>query len=140
MGNELRSVGVQLLDEEHQVVLELINNLVDLVSRVAESDCRPFVDRGLERIESCITGHFKHEEDILASVKYPDLEMHRAIHQSICETAIRIRSRFDRWPTYSGAKKLSHSLQATWISHVNNVDAAYADYLSTGPLTLRSSL
>lgn len=139
MRNELKLVGVQLLDEEHQVVLDLINNLIDLISRVADSDCRPLVRIGLEKIESCITAHFKQEEDILASVNHPDLEMHRSIHRTICETVIAVRDRFDRWPTYSGAKELSHALRNTWVSHVNSVDTAYADYLATGPKTLRST-
>ena len=128
--SEINSVGLEQLDAEHQHLVELINRVFDLVSEASGSDNLPFARRILNDIVEYTNVHFEHEEKVLASVQYPDLKKHQAVHQALRNRMLEMQKLFDRWPTYSGAREVLRFLREWWTSHINRTDAAYAAYAS----------
>jgi hemerythrin-like metal-binding protein len=135
--NEINSVGIAALDDEHQRLVGLINDLFDTISDAGGSDTLPFLRKTLEGIASYTNVHFEHEESTLATAQYPDLEKHRLMHQAFQREFLKMRDRYMRWPTYSGAREILQFLRQWWVSHINRVDIAYAPYFGADSATLR---
>jgi hemerythrin len=130
---EINSVGFEQLDAERKHLVSLINRMFDLVSETSGSDNVPFAGGILVEIAEYTNVHFEHEERVLASVQYPDLNKHRAIHRSLQSKTLEMQQRFDRRPTYDDAKDILHFLKDWWTTHINSTDVAYVPHLTGRP-------
>jgi len=73
------------------------------------------------------------------SSKYPDVERHIAAHRALEQTVMNKRRRFEQQPADRENKALACYLRDWWISHINDIDPAYSNYLNC-PTTLRSGV
>ncbi|MBS4095394.1 MAG: hemerythrin family protein [Sulfuricella sp.] len=84
------SVGVPELDEDHRVIVSLINqlaeahNLNDIV----------LVETVLDRLAVYVDEHFRREEAYMESVGFPGLQAHRHIHHALTAKVEQIRLDF----------------------------------------------
>jgi diguanylate cyclase (GGDEF)-like protein/hemerythrin-like metal-binding protein len=83
--------GNRLIDEEHRLLLDLANELLDLtLSRSEKAQVKALVERLFDHIDT----HFADEERVLAELGYPDLAAHRQIHMNLAAEAAAMRDRF----------------------------------------------
>lgn len=85
------SVGVEVLDSDHQELIEVLNRLDTEVGRGAGHD---EIARILDDLISHTEAHFRREEEIMAREDYPDAEHHAMIHQALRDEITEFRQRF----------------------------------------------
>lgn len=86
------SSGNEQIDQEHQELLALGNQLLDLtLSEGHQADILQLYDQ----LALHVVNHFRHEEAILAALGYPELDPHRSSHQSLMELTAQTRQQIE---------------------------------------------
>ena len=122
------SVGVDILDEDHQAFFRLPAVLQEILSCQDENQ-DVLIETAINILEEYVAGHFLREEGALAAANYPNLAEHIAIHDRF---AARVSAIADR---YRGGDKTEigqlSELVTGWIfNHITTVDADYRGYLT----------
>ena len=74
------SVGIEVIDKDHQKLLSLINQFQTAVNyRTGEE----FEKEALDAVLDYTKTHFKREEDLMEEHGYPDFEAHKALHRKM---------------------------------------------------------
>jgi diguanylate cyclase (GGDEF)-like protein/hemerythrin-like metal-binding protein len=81
--------GDPTIDDEHQKLFELANNLID--STFSRNVNPQEFDLGLERLLAHVVQHFANEEAILARYHYNELDVHAHDHKVLIEHAHKLR-------------------------------------------------
>ena len=120
---EFYSVGNEELDQQHKVLLKIIN---DLFTTAGESNrCQAMPDV-LERLFQYTLTHFEREEQLMRQVRYPEYAAHKASHDLMRAETERLRQ---TWTTTTGAKLLTF-LKNWWLNHICAKDKQYAPFLT----------
>jgi len=119
------SVGVPELDEDHQILFELINQLRVVVKSGQVSMLGPTVDD----LQQYMIYHFRREEELMMIAEYEYLENHKLVHR-LMETRIQ---RFIDDPANLNNMDSAVSLAAmieSWLKdHTLGMDRNYMDCL-----------
>ncbi len=87
------SVGVPELDDDHKVLIRVINQLAEN----AESDGRPAVLRQcLYALMRYAEYHFGREEEVMNACGFPELSAHREEHQRFIAKIRRVAASFEQ--------------------------------------------
>jgi hemerythrin-like metal-binding protein len=89
------SVGVEVLDFDHEVLLSLIDQLADAV---AAEQSPEVVGSVLNMLADYTIYHFGREEAVMAACDYPGLAAHREIHADLRQRVSEIRDLYDANP------------------------------------------
>lgn len=119
------SLGVDVMDDEHKILIQKINNLVinlekQTISKDKKSLLAAFTDLANYTVE-----HFSHEEKFMETMNYPQLNSHKKIHEKLLNQVglygqqIQNETLDDR--------KLIGFLRNWLISHIMGVDMQYAN-------------
>jgi len=74
--------GNRMIDDEHRMLLELGNEIIDLAGKEHSfEESLPLLDGVIAHVEE----HFRHELQILARIGYPGYEEHGKIHTDLLE-------------------------------------------------------
>ena len=76
--------GNSLLDQQHQELLNICNELISLV---LEKDLKLSIVPNLEAVLQCIQKHFVYEEDLLYQINYDNLDAHLQSHRQLLQKA-----------------------------------------------------
>ncbi len=120
------SVGDDQLDKEHKTLVALIN-------RLADSEVQHGLDPQVWR--ECFSemvlyaeNHFRHEEERMGQVGFPELESHRAGHMRFRKQLSILASEAEVAPR--GALPDLHSFLAGWFKeHILKEDQRYKPYV-----------
>jgi hemerythrin len=116
------SVGDPLLDGQHQQMIGVINELYEAMEKKsAEEVIKPILDR----LVKYTFNHFKHEEEAMAAVEYPDLIEHKALHDKIRQKTLDLQENAD----FVTSHNLLAFLKEWWVGHIQTVDKKYTPYL-----------
>ncbi|MEJ2120106.1 MAG: bacteriohemerythrin [Alphaproteobacteria bacterium] len=120
------SVGVDLIDSDHQALIGLINELHDALkdegSAALPADT---FDRLIEYVER----HFVREEAVMQACDYPNERPHRVQHDRFTHEISTIRARYFKDDASEAADELLNFLK-TWLRHHILVeDMAYRSYV-----------
>lgn len=127
------SVGIAELDEHHQRLFEILNELFTLMSDGAED--RPII-RVLDELLDYTHYHFDEEEKIMAKMGYPELEKHRQSHQQL------IQQLKDFYTEAQGGMAIFVAIKVAnvgmeWLkNHILTVDHKYYEYMKEQGLQL----
>lgn len=89
--SETYSVGNAMLDSDHRILINLLNQLHDATET---GQSREVVGTVVNVLAEYTEHHFRREETLMAAAGYPGLAAHRATHHDL-ET--RVRALRDRW-------------------------------------------
>ncbi|HLA83675.1 MAG TPA: bacteriohemerythrin [Thermoguttaceae bacterium] len=117
------SVGYTSLDDQHQQILEIIN---DLYAAMERGDDRQVVPRLLDRLFEYTKTHFAFEERILREHGYPDLESHKKLHEAMRSKTAGLRSHVG----LVLGPDLLRFLKDWWLGHIQEEDQRYAPYVA----------
>ncbi len=114
-------VGIPAIDEEHRHILLMVHRLN------ASDDATGEVAREvLNDLREYTVKHFKHEESLLQSSNYPNLDDHITEHRALTK---KVDQLIDESETMH-RDNLMHLLE-TWIKHhILDVDQQYVDFLN----------
>jgi len=123
--NEKLSVGNRKIDQQHQTLVKLIN---DLNESFAEGKAKSVLSKILDELAGYTVTHFKDEEDIMAKGNYPDLEAHKKIHINFVNKVVET---IDNVKSGKGmvSKDLMVFLKEWLIDHIMGTDQKYAPYI-----------
>lgn len=117
------SVGVEQLDEQHQKLLQLINDLSP--ENPEEGAKQSFVV--LNELVRYVQKHFTTEENLMQAHAYPGLPEQQQEHEAFTEKLFELNQKM----TASGGEilpELTLYLKDWYISHVLGTDQGYKDF------------
>jgi hemerythrin len=124
--NSRYSVGVQTLDEQHNVLFEILN---DLHAAMMKGNAQSMTGSLLKTLLQYTRTHFTYEEGLLAKTTYPGLTAHRAQHRALVEQVEEYADRFERGEITLNLHLLNF-LRDWLTNHIQRVDHEYAPWLS----------
>lgn len=122
--DEQLSIGIQEIDEQHKVLVDLIN---ELYRAMIEGHAREKNGEILGRLIEYTKTHFVVEESLMRIFGYKDYEGHKARHDDFIARLEDMRREYD-----SGDTKITLELMEflkDWLSsHIMRTDTEYAPY------------
>ncbi|MEA2090749.1 MAG: hemerythrin family protein [Campylobacterota bacterium] len=80
-------LGIRMIDHQHKKLFDLVNRLYDLEDAKSTKEELRVI---LYAFNDYMQIHFKDEEKYMLSIKYPNLEEHKQIHNNIIENLTQI--------------------------------------------------
>jgi len=121
------SVGVDLLDDHHKRLFELLG---DLYRAVQAGGSEEAVGKVLDELTAYTEYHFAEEEKMLEKAGYPRLEAHRKVHKSLT-TQVKAMCddyKIDHRTVY--AAELFQFLSGWLVNHIKVEDFSYKPTLA----------
>ena len=114
-------IGIGTFDKEHRQIVESINTLQTEVQGRNE---RSVTDPRLRKLASDTVAHFKAEEEMMGTSKYPGLALHAMKHQHLLEQLSAFLTRYSR----DGASMDRHSLNflRDWVT--THIQSEYRNF------------
>jgi hemerythrin len=123
---EALSVHIAEIDKQHQRLITLINQLDDAIHVGNDHDVLGAV---LEELLDYTRTHFRYEENLLKTNGYPELEAHKAEHDSLTEKVVFLGDYFKRGENLNTVQ-IMQFLKIWLEEHIMGVDRTYAEYLN----------
>lgn len=124
--DESLRIGLGLIDEQHQKMIEAINRLHAAVKSGADrqtvSDCG-------EELVSLSRHHYLAEEKLLRRIHYPAVLEHQNEHNRQAEWAIRAQLAFEHNPEAQLSMQSMEQIRAGFLHHVCVEDRAWSNHL-----------
>lgn len=120
------SVGVQSIDDEHKLLIGVLNEIIDSLGSGSEYTV---ADRALRDLFAYVDYHFGHEEELMAAYEYPELETHKKQHRGFVEHLRELDKRLatGRAPV----SELADFVQTWLVNHILVIDRKLGGYLET---------
>jgi len=90
--NNQYSVGLNLLDDQHKKLFQLLNTLHDAMKN---GKGRDLLGKTLDELISYTVTHFRTEEELFDKHKYVGAIKHKAEHAELTKQAVDLKKRFD---------------------------------------------
>ena len=123
--SENLSVGIESIDDQHKVLVGMIN---ELYKQMQSGSAKDAVGATLGRLVEYTANHFKYEEKLFAEHNYPEQKGHQELHNKLVSQVVQFQEEFDR-----GEKDVSLELMEflkEWLlTHIKKSDMAYSSYL-----------
>ncbi|PVZ63004.1 hemerythrin [Pelagibaculum spongiae] len=129
---EQLSVGIEEIDEQHKILVGLLN---DLHRSIVEHHGSEQAMQTLDKLVEYTRIHFAVEESLMRILGYPDYEEHKEHHEMLITEIGRLQQKL-RDDHKSITFELLHFLK-TWLTkHILDDDMAYVDhFISVGVKT-----
>jgi hemerythrin-like metal-binding protein len=121
------SVGIGLIDKQHQMLIEHLNNL----ARALESHQGPSkIVSTLSFLIDYAQFHFSTEEKHMTANNYPGLEDHKEKHDEFRKTLGDLEEDFREEGATPGLADSLDTLLVNWlIKHIQGVDIKFGEFL-----------
>jgi hemerythrin len=120
------AVGIQAMDDQHEILIDTLNELRQQLSR---GNASARLSQQMARLVEFAGMHFDCEERLLRRHGYPNAEEHSTAHQDLLD---KIRYAVDRADRGDDAE-LQRSfgfLRSRLMDHVSTFDRQYAEWLN----------
>jgi hemerythrin len=118
-------VEIKSIDEDHQGLFKLINQLFNAMSHGKAKDV---LSETLTQLIDYTKTHFRREEMYFSTTNYPDFQEHKLQHEEFIEKVINLKKQFD-----NGEQQISVELikfLSDWlINHILISDKKYMAHL-----------
>lgn len=116
--------GIDIIDEQHQTLFELINNL-DKFNESHES----FYE-ALLQLQNYVSNHFKTEEEYMRYMSYPELDYHKNCHAKFIQDYKALLKKLSSANNPLDVASEFVEFIENWIQeHYTNVDVKMAEYI-----------
>jgi hemerythrin len=123
------SIGIDLIDNQHQTWIEHYNRAVEAIEAQHEV---AQISRSLEFLSDYTETHFSTEEQAMAESAYPELEEHKAKHNALRKTLSAMMEEFiEDGATDILAESVETFLGNWLIKHIKEVDMRFAAFART---------
>jgi len=122
---ESYSVGVKKFDDEHKVLVELINDVFEVVRDKKSVDT---LKESIAKLIEYTKIHFADEEEAMEKAAYPHLEEHRDIHANLLEQVMEFEEELHRGQ--DALRTDFYKFLREWLmNHILDEDKKYSTYL-----------
>lgn len=129
--NERYSVGIARLDEQHQQLINLINDLNGAMLAAEDESARSKI---LDGLAAHAVSHFATEETLMEKFGYPGFERHKAEHDRLM-AQVRLLLEKSRTDKAALTHEVMTFLQRWLVGHIVNVDKRYSAHLNAAGVT-----
>jgi hemerythrin len=119
-------IGIEKLDQEH---MAMCARMSDLVRALEEDNARTAVDSLLGRFYDQLKQHLHDEENHLADVKCPDLDVHAQEHRAVLKTFEKTFEKWEMWLDSPGGDQVLIDLGNWLLAELLTSDVRMRDYL-----------
>lgn len=120
------SVNIREIDEQHKVLIKLINNLHDSM-KVGKG--KEALGPILNELVDYTVYHFGHEEKLFTDNGYPESSQHKAVHAKLVEQVKAIKKDYESGNAVMTIEVM-HFLK-DWLSgHIMGTDKKYSSFLN----------
>ena len=120
------SVGIEVIDNDHRKLLNLINQFQ---TAVFYRTGRDFEEQAFNELVDYTRTHFKREEDLMEKHGYPDFEAHREEHRKMIAQVELWLEKYQSSDREMSLKEAVVHLRDWLINHINGTDQAYSGFL-----------
>lgn len=125
------SVGIRELDNQHKVLIDILNELFDAMQAGKTNDV---LEKILRKLVDYTKTHFDNEEKYMQKFAYPDFAAHKAQHVKFVDQVANFKKDFD-----AGKLALSISLSSflkDWlVQHISGTDKKYGPFFNSKGLS-----
>ena len=118
------TVGVDFMDEDHQKLMNLVNELAAQIQTHHRDDIISSFDDLLEATRD----HFAAEEEAMEEAGYPVSDHHKQLHEALVEELVEFRDRY-RAPGEQPGDELPKFMKDWLIGHILESDKHLGGYL-----------
>lgn len=131
---ESLSVGIDLIDKQHQQWMEHYNDTVDVL---ATQHSHAQVMKTIGFLIDYTETHFATEERHMTASKYPELTEHKAKHDELRSTLTRLVKDFDEEGVTPELNKAIDTFLGNWlVQHIRDVDMKFGAYVQKEKIVL----
>ncbi len=125
--NDAWRVGNSAIDYDHQMLVNITNQLWDLKKnpRTKNAD----VLRILGQLVDYVKRHFEREEGIFSATDYPHKKEHIAMHRELTKVVEDIAVVFQREPDLLNLDEIMAFLKRWLMDHIAKHDMGYKEYI-----------
>jgi len=120
------SVGIEVIDNDHRKLLNLINQFQTAVFYRTGKD---FEEEAFNALVDYTRTHFRREENLMEKYGYPDFEAHRAEHRKMIAQVEACMAQYQTEGRQVPLKRAVVFLRDWLINHINGTDQAYSGFL-----------
>ncbi|MGC3998096.1 MAG: bacteriohemerythrin [Anaeromyxobacter sp.] len=120
------SVGVKLFDDQHKVLIGMINDLHAALAGGKGNDVMGPILTGLAEYTQT---HFAEEEQLLAKHGYPGLAVHKIEHRKLLDQVGALQQKHKSGNTMISVEVM-HFLRDWLSTHIQGEDAQYGKFLN----------
>jgi hemerythrin len=120
------SVGIEMIDNDHRKLLNLINQFQ---TAVFYRTGKEFEREAFDALVDYTRTHFQREEELMKEYGYPDFEAHQAEHRKMIAQVEACMAQYKTEGRQVQLKRAVVFLRNWLINHINGTDQAYSKFL-----------
>ena len=125
--NSSYEIGHELIDQQHQTLVDMINELNTAYSGASTTD-RNELGNILSKLVNYTVFHFGVEENLFKNTVYPHIEEHIKLHESMVEKISTFQEEFKKGKADISNALLSFLIE--WLlQHIQGTDRGYKKYI-----------
>lgn len=124
--SEELSVGIDSIDQQHQILIGLIN---DLNTAMAKGEANAMIGDILLSLADYTRLHFSYEEKLFEQHDYPNTRKHKRQHCELIDQISALKERFETELSGSVGLEIMQFLKNWLTNHIMKTDKAYSEYL-----------
>jgi hemerythrin len=121
------AIGIGLIDEQHQKLIDITNQLFEGCLLGNETAARHF-KIAIRQAVDYARHHFLTEEILMETIKYPGIEQHRKEHAEFIKEILKRTRDFEEGKLFV-PNSLVRYLRDWFMTHVALFDKKYAEYI-----------
>jgi hemerythrin len=118
------SVGIEEIDEQHKVLVDMVNKMHEAIHQRHGSDAVIVI---LNDLAEYTRIHFAVEESLMRILNYPDYDDHKKIHEELLHTVQDLQEKVSSGKKSIGFE-LMHFLKTWLVKHIMEEDMQYSDF------------
>lgn len=122
------SIGVPEIDKEHQYLFSALNDFYD---GIAFGSTREKLVKLIENLMLYTKFHFQHEEELMDSLNYPELEAHKKEHHDFVASVSDFETRL-REGTLQASLEVTGFLKDWILNHILHSDKRIELFMHPG--------
>jgi len=124
--SEELSVGIQSIDKQHQILIQLINSLN---TAMAKGEANITIAEILASLTDYTRLHFSYEESLLEDYGYAESKNHALQHRNLIKQIDLLKERFETDQSGSIGIEIMQFLKNWLTNHIMKTDKAYSEFL-----------
>jgi len=124
--SEKLSVGIKSIDDQHKVLISLINRLN---TAMAQGEASIIIGNVLAKLTDYTRFHFTHEEALFAQHKYEGSENHKRQHEALIDQISMLKERYESEISGAVGLEIMQFLKNWLTKHIMKTDMEYSRFL-----------
>ena len=124
--DEILSVGVDEIDEDHRKLVNIFNILNHSVIAEESSD---YLAATLAELINCTVWHFSHEDRLMLKHHYPEIARHREAHRELIEAAQELQAKLAQADTAVANTEIEF-IERWLTEHILTADQRLGSFLA----------